>query len=190
MAVYAALAHVGASWIKSVREKYQLSKSDAAKMCCVTEATFRRWESGESLMNPCIFHYWLSVLERRLLPRNGLAGKRWNGWYFEDGKLYTPHKNGLTAAEIESQHEQILQMRALYRNASEVRKHAKSGLTEAGAQWHGWQFIGGFLVSPDGRKIGPRELYVMLVGYDAMNAAKQHGYHVKNHQNLIRHNVD
>lgn len=31
---------------------------------------------------------------------------------------------------------------------------------------------GGFLISPDDRKIAPNERYVMMVGYDAMNVAK------------------
>lgn len=111
-----------------------------------------------------------------MIPRSGLAGKRWDGWHFKDGKLVTPLGDKLTAATIESQQEQIQQTRSVYRQASKVREHAKSGLADAGMQWYGWKFQGGFLESPDGRKIGPHELYAVMVGHDAMMLAKQRGY--------------
>ncbi|WP_119469232.1 VC1465 family Xer recombination activation factor [Vibrio cholerae] len=172
MTKYVRLNNVGAAWIKSTREKYGLTTTQAAEMCCVSTQTWRRWENGSYPMNPCIFHYWLSVLEKRVLPRSGLEGKRWQGWYFDEGKLVTPLGHRLGAAQIEDQQNQINQTRAVYRQAHKVREHAKSGLHEAGESWFGWQFKGGFLVSPDERKIAADELYVMMGGYDAMTYAK------------------
>lgn len=86
--------------------------------------------------------------------------------------MVTPLGHRLGAAQIEDQQNQINQTRAVYRQAHKVREHAKSGLHEAGESWFGWQFKGGFLVSPDERKIAADELYVMMVGYDAMTYAK------------------
>lgn len=169
---HVALRPVGAVWISSVRKKYELTKTEAARMCCVTTATWNRWEKGEYPMNPCIFHYWLSMLERRVIPRSGLEGKRWSGWYIENGKLVTPLGERLSAASIESQNERVKQMRSVYRHSSKLRETAKNGLAEAGELWQGWKFKGGFLISPDERKIAPNELYVVMVGYDAMESAK------------------
>ncbi|MEH0372838.1 DUF3653 domain-containing protein [Vibrio mimicus] len=87
-------------------------------------------------------------------------------------QVVTPLGHRLGAAQIEDQQNQINQTRAVYRQAHKVREHAKSGLHEAGESWFGWQFKGGFLVSPDERKIAADELYVMMVGYDAMTYAK------------------
>lgn len=165
---------VGAAWVSSTREQYGLSVTEAARMCCVTPATWKRWENGDHPMNPCIFHYWLSMLESRVIPRGGLAGKRWQKWHFKDGKLVTPLGDELSAAQIESYQEQSRQTRAVYREVHKAKAQAKSGLVEAGELWHGWHFTGGYLVSPDKRRIAPGELYVMMVGHDAMMEAKQH----------------
>ncbi|MBY7824325.1 VC1465 family Xer recombination activation factor [Vibrio fluvialis] len=174
MAEHARPNHAGPAWIKSTREAHGLTTTQAAEMCCVTTQTWRRWESGRCPMNPCIFQYWLSVLEKRLLPRSGLNGQRWQGWHFDNGKLVTPYGEQLTAAQIESLQQQVSQTRSVYRQAHKIREHAKSGLLEAGESWHGWQFKGGYLISPDERKIAPDELYVMMVGFDAMSHAKTH----------------
>lgn len=178
MAEYSQPNYVGPAWIKSTRQKYNLSTTQAAEMCCVNVQTWRRWEKGLYPMNPCIFQYWLSVLEKRLLPRSGLNGQRWQGWYFDEGRLVTPHGERLTAAQIESQQQQINQTRSVYRQAHKMREHAKSGLLEAGESWLGWQFKGGFLISPDERKISPEELHVVMAGYDAMETAKRQPKHV------------
>ncbi len=116
-----------------------------------------------------------SVLEQRVLPRSGLDGQRWQGWHIDKGKLVTPQGEYLSAASIESQTEQLKQMRSVCRQANRVRELANNGLAEAGEIWHGrhgWQFKGGFLISPDERKIAPDELYVVMVGHDAMETAK------------------
>lgn len=162
----------GPAWIKGTREKYDLTKAQAAEMCGVTTATWRRWETGKFPMNPCIFHYWLSVLENRIIPRGGLHGRKWNDWYFEKGELISPLGEQFSPSKIEGLNEQVKSQKDVIQHVKKVRQQAKNGLAGAGDKWLNWKFEAGFLVSPDGRKIGPDDLYRVLAGLDAMNKAE------------------
>ncbi|PST98531.1 DNA-binding protein [Photobacterium gaetbulicola] len=164
--------YAGPAWIKAAREKYGLTKAQAAEMCDVTTATWNRWETGKFPMNPCIFHYWLSVLEKRIIPRSGKHGRSWDGWFFEKGDLISPLEQKFCPSKIEGLNEQVQSQKSVIQHAQKVRHQARNGLNGAGDKWQDWKFEAGFLVSPDGRKIGPDDLYRVLAGLDAMNRAE------------------
>ena len=165
----------GPSWIQAVREEHGLTKAQAAEMCHVTVATWRRWEKGSYPMNPCIFHYWLSALEERVIPRGGAAGKHWQGWKIQGKQLLSPDGEEFGPYSILGSAEQRKAQREVVRHAQKVRKQARNGLNEAGGSWEGWRFEGGFLVSPEGRKITADDVRLVLSGFDAMLDISQNG---------------
>ena len=73
----------------------------AAKICGVSIATWRRWEKGTSEMPVAAWQWFLTVT-------NGLPlSREWEGWCFHEGKLWSPERASFTAGQIRSL--QILQ---------------------------------------------------------------------------------
>jgi hypothetical protein len=119
-------------------------------------------------MNPCIFHHWVAVLEERVLPRSGAEAKSWQGWKIKGKYLVSPEGEKFGANSILGASEQLKSQRSVMRHAHKIKSEAKNGLLEAGPSWSGWKFEGGFLVSPEGRKITADDVRLVLSGFDAM----------------------
>ena len=73
-----------------------MNQADAAKLCGVCIRTYRRWEKG--IRKAPRWAY--KLLESYAIGQLPNAGKKWQGWRFYDGRLWSPEDRDFTAGEI------------------------------------------------------------------------------------------
>lgn len=121
--------HPHPSEIQSQRIICRLTKNEAADACGASIRQWRRWESGSTKMPRPIWG-WFRIFTS---GAQVAGGPEWEGWYFHEGKFYSPENWGrFSAGELRTWpylHAQLSELRLRVKRLEEALDRAKKPLS-------------------------------------------------------------
>lgn len=85
--------------IHDIRDLTGITQKQSADICAVTIETWKRWEGGKITM-PRVTWGWYRIVTQGCVTA---GGPEWEGWGFNNGRLYSPENwGGFTPGELRS----------------------------------------------------------------------------------------